>query len=77
MENGDAGYVKKAGDWLWENRAWVASRLQEIWGWLSGEKDEQPAGRLLIIGPGGVGKSTTGRFLSGQYNSLLSIPHSR
>jgi hypothetical protein len=29
---------------------------------------------LLIVGPGGVGKSTAGRFLSGEYNSLLSIP---
>ncbi len=74
MENDDAGYAKKAGDWLWNNREWVGRRLRDLWTWLAGGGSEESKGHLLIIGPGGVGKTTAGLFLSGQYNSRLSIP---
>jgi DNA polymerase III delta prime subunit len=74
MASGDRDWLDTAGTWLWDNREWVTRRLQELWRWLSGGSGEGTAGRLLLIGPGGVGKSTAGLFLSGQYNSLFSIP---
>lgn len=74
MATGDQGFWDTAGNWLWQNREWVAQRLQELRSWFSNRGSHESKGRLLIIGPGGVGKSTAGLFLSGQYNSLLSIP---
>ena len=74
MDSESQGYLGKAGTWIWENREWVTRNLQELWNWFSNRGGGEPKDPLLIIGPGGVGKSTAGLFLSGQYNSLLSIP---
>lgn len=35
---------------------------------------EEPASSILIIGPGGVGKSTAAQILEGRYDSLFEIP---
>ncbi len=74
MENPGGEIWKQAGQWLWENRAWVAARLAELRRWLFPPRGEGLTSSILIIGPGGVGKSTFAQLLSGQYDSLLEIP---
>lgn len=59
--------VKEWGTWAWENRKianelWAAFRR-----WLK-------RSRLLVIGPGGTGKTTLARMLSGEFNWLLDSP---
>ncbi len=62
------------GRWAWENKEWVAARLAEIRRWLFPPTTDKSTSSILIIGPGGVGKSTLARMLSGEYGSLLEIP---
>jgi len=62
--------------WLWRNKDWVLDRVKEIREWLVSSRNppDQPGSSLLIIGPGGVGKSTAARILSGNYDPLLDMP---
>src|SRR5262249_44675733 len=65
----------RIANWLWDRREQIAEQLQRLYRWfLPGktvEVTEPP--RILIIGAGGVGKTTLGAFLSGQFD-LLSRP---
>ena len=74
MESGTDGVWGQIGQWTWENRGWVAVRLAELRRWLFPANEGQSASSILIIGPGGVGKSTFARMLSGQYEFPLDIP---
>jgi len=66
----------QVGQWLWKNREWVIARVKEIREWLLSSRSapDQPASSLLIIGPGGVGKSTAAKILAGDYDPLLDMP---
>lgn len=55
------------GQWAWDNRAGVKPVLAAFRRWLRRSK-------ILIIGPGGTGKSTLARMLSGEYDWLLDSP---
>jgi hypothetical protein len=60
---------------LWENKDWIWTRLTEIRSWFrKGEGTEKSPG-ILILGPGGAGKSTLARLLAAEdYNPLLHLP---
>jgi hypothetical protein len=53
--------------WSWDNRAGVKPVLAKFQRWWRKSK-------ILIIGPGGTGKSTLARMLSGEFDWLLDSP---
>ena len=55
------------GKWAWDHRAGVKPVLAAFRRWLRRSK-------ILIIGPGGTGKSTLARMLSGEFDWLLDSP---
>jgi hypothetical protein len=55
------------GKWAWDNRAGAKPLLAKFRQWLRRSK-------LLVIGPGGTGKTTLARLLSGQFDWLLDSP---
>jgi hypothetical protein len=69
--------------WVWDNAEDILKRLARLRGWLKGrkadeqsvkergsEQSEQPG--ILIVGPGGVGKTTVARLLAGKSDDILS-----
>src|SRR5438105_3729218 len=56
-----------ASKWLWENRAGIKAALAKLRRWLRRSK-------ILVIGPGGTGKSTLARMLAGNFDWLLDSP---
>jgi hypothetical protein len=70
MADGDGFDVKKIA------RQATLGALQGLWDWLtkprSDEAKYEPTRSVLIIGPGGVGKTTLARLLSGQLTWLDS-----
>lgn len=75
MVESDSGNVwGQIGQWAWDNKEWVAARIAELRRWLLCPNEGQPTSSILIIGPGGVGKTTFARMLSGQYEFPLEIP---
>jgi hypothetical protein len=71
---GSAGLWGTIGAFLWTNKDWIWTRLKEIRSWFrSGEGTEQSPG-ILILGPGGTGKSTLAQLLSEEYDPLLHLP---
>ncbi len=74
MEDNPGGGWGKIGEWAWDNREWIAAKLAELRRWLFASKEGQPTSCILLIGPGGVGKTTFARMLSGQYDFPIDIP---
>jgi hypothetical protein len=70
----DAGW--EIAGWAWEKRDQILGLLSELRDWFRGGKkdDAQQRPGILILGPGGTGKSTLGRILSGEYDLLLDLP---
>ena len=73
----DDSYWFRAGTWAWDNWEKIETRLGKVYSWFRKDKPttnsvttEQEAG-ILIIGPGGVGKTTLARLLSGEYGNHL------
>ena len=66
--------ARKAAAWTWTNRQWIVEKLSDIKNWLFGSGQEESASGILIIGPGGVGKSTAARTLAGGYDAKPDIP---
>lgn len=61
--------------WLWEQGEEVAARIRRLVDWFRGKgKPDVKEPGILIIGPGGSGKTTLGKILSGQYDLLLDLP---
>jgi energy-coupling factor transporter ATP-binding protein EcfA2 len=61
--------------WAWENRKWVKDEFKALISWFSSSREIKGANRfILIIGPGGVGKSTAARMLAGDIEASTFIP---
>jgi len=73
MDEDSHDFLRTGREWLWENRVLIAGYLTQIRQWLFRQRDES---KILIIGPGGVGKSTTAKLLAGEYDAQLNIPSS-
>jgi hypothetical protein len=70
--SGVGAVVAAAGSWVWAHGKEIGEKLSELYAWYKGRG---PTGsRLLIVGPGGVGKTTLARILSGEFDYFLDIP---
>jgi hypothetical protein len=66
----DANLGWDALKWAWTNRAEILDRLGKVRSWFRAD----PGRGILVIGPGGVGKSTLAALLSGDFDWLTSEP---
>lgn len=56
--------------WVWENREEVRRQLDRVFSWFRGAAKKQKPG-ILIVGPGGSGKTTLAKLLAGDYDLLF------
>ena len=70
----DASFGWNVFTWAWSNRAEIAGYLGRLRVWFRGQTPADPGRGILIIGPGGAGKSTLARLLSGDFDWLLDEP---
>jgi GTPase SAR1 family protein len=81
------GVGARVGSWAWDKRDEIAQSLNKLYRWFRGTKkpseppsadadseEKEPRKNILIIGPGGVGKSTLGGFLSGEFDLIHNPP---
>src|SRR5437868_181225 len=68
----DSGFGWQLVNWLWDRKDEIIRNLARIYADFLGEKDDGRS--ILIIGPGGTGKTTLARLLSGRYDWLTDSP---
>ena len=61
--------MEEAGKWLWGNKGWLITKFKQLRTWYQGGP-----GTILIIGPGGVGKTTLAKMIAGEYDSFFKSP---
>lgn len=66
----DGGFGWNVLSWAWNNRGEVLGYLKKVREWFRSD----PGRGILIIGPGGAGKTTLARVLSGEFDWLLDEP---
>lgn len=59
--------------WTWENRREIRKLLTGVYDWFRGKGRNDKRG-ILVIGPGGSGKTTLALILSGEFDWLTSAP---
>jgi hypothetical protein len=70
----DAAFGWNVFTWAWTNKAEICGYLVRVRDWFRGKPPADPERGILIIGPGGVGKTTLAAVLSGTFDWLLSEP---
>jgi hypothetical protein len=63
----------QVANWIWENKREIGKLLTGLYGWFRGKGRKDKRG-ILVIGPGGSGKTTLGLLLSGEYDWLTDSP---
>jgi hypothetical protein len=63
----------RALQWTWDNWDKITKRLKKLRGWFRRGGDRGQPG-ILILGAGGVGKTTLGKLLAGEYDLLRDPP---
>lgn len=59
--------------WAWDKKHEIGKLLTGLYGWFLGKRHKDKRG-ILVIGPGGSGKTTLGLLLSGEYDWLTDSP---
>src|SRR4051812_14458132 len=60
--------------WLWEKKDEIRKKLTELRDWFRKTPTAEDNRGILILGSGGVGKTTLGKLLSGDYDLLFDLP---
>jgi hypothetical protein len=65
----------RIANWLWDRRDEIGRKLADLYRWIRGQaSQEKPNRGVLILGPGGTGKTTLAWILTGEVNWLLDSP---
>ena len=68
----EAGW--RIANWAWERREEILRFLGRLRAWWKNEGEPESAPGILVLGPGGTGKTTLARLLAGDADLLLDPP---